>query len=175
MQDFLRSQARAHLLRTEAVCVLPALVPALRLPVPSKLRLQPSFLPAARTSPLLLSKFDQFAHPPLQVSEQGKYLKGLCVVDDVAFFGIAPGAPRDRRADPSLNCELAAFDLQQRLLLWRRQLPTHGLLNVGKTRQRDGPPLTMRAARLGVKHSELEPRDEGSWSGRQVEAGRTAS
>lgn len=71
----------------------------------------------------------------LQVSEPGKYLKGLCVVDDIAFFGIAPSAPRDRRADPSLNCELAAFDLQQRLLLWRRQLPTHGLLNVGEARR----------------------------------------
>ncbi|KAL4458606.1 hypothetical protein ABPG75_013471 [Micractinium tetrahymenae] len=65
-----------------------------------------------------------------QVAEPGKYLKGLCVVDDVAFFGIAPSAPRDRRADASANCELAAFDLQQRLLLWRRQLPTRGLLNV---------------------------------------------
>ena len=64
-------------------------------------------------------------------SEKSKYLKGLCVVDDIAFFGIATQQPRGSRDDPSLNCELAAFDLREGLLLWRRQLPTHGLLNIG--------------------------------------------
>ena len=58
------------------------------------------------------------------------YLKGLCVVDDIAFFGIAESQPRQSRADEDLSCELAAFDLIADKLLWRRKLPTKGLLNV---------------------------------------------
>jgi hypothetical protein len=58
------------------------------------------------------------------------YLKGLCVVDDIAFFGIAESQPRQSRADENLSCELAAFDLIADKLLWRRKLPTKGLLNV---------------------------------------------
>jgi hypothetical protein len=70
--------------------------------------------------------------PQVDSSEKSKYLKGLCVVDEVAFFGIATQQPRDSRDNLSLNCELAAFDLREGLLLWRRQLPTHGLLNIGE-------------------------------------------
>lgn len=69
--------------------------------------------------------------PHLQLGDSSKFLKGLCVVDDIAFFGIAARTDRHNREDPALNCELAAFDLRTRLLLWRRQLPTKGLLNIG--------------------------------------------
>jgi hypothetical protein len=68
---------------------------------------------------------------PLQLGDASRFLKGLAVVDDIAFFGIAPRSPRGGRDDPSLACELAAFDLRERLLLWRRQMPTRGLLNIG--------------------------------------------
>lgn len=36
---------------------------------------------------------------------------------------------RAARANTSLSSELAAFDLSESLLLWRRTLPTRGLLN----------------------------------------------
>lgn len=66
------------------------------------------------------------------MGEPGKFLKGLAVVDDIAFFGVSPAAPQAaRRADAALSCELAAFDLKAGLLLWRRQLATKGLLNIG--------------------------------------------
>eukprot|EP00775_Hariotina_reticulata_P005663 gene5663-5900_t len=61
--------------------------------------------------------------------EKGTFLKGLAVVDDVAYFGISPWAPRSARDDPKTNNELAAFDLIAGQLLWRREVPTAGLLN----------------------------------------------
>ena len=58
------------------------------------------------------------------------FLKGLCVIDGIAFFGIAPSQNRQNRADENLNCEIAAFDLVEKRLLFRRKVPTMGLLNV---------------------------------------------
>lgn len=58
------------------------------------------------------------------------FLKGLCIVDDIAFFGIAPSSPRSSRADQGLECELAAYDLLNHKLLFRKRMPTNGLLNV---------------------------------------------
>ena len=73
------------------------------------------------------------SHPltqsPLEQSQQ-TFLKGLCIVDDVAFFGIAPASPRSSRADESLECELGAYDLLNKELLFRKKMPTKGLLNV---------------------------------------------
>lgn len=67
----------------------------------------------------------------LWTSEQpNRYLKALAIVDDIAFFGIAEAKPRQSRDSQDLNCELAAFDLLEGVLLWRRQLATRGLLNV---------------------------------------------
>lgn len=51
-----------------------------------------------------------------------RFLKGLTVVDDVAYFGISEWAPRDARDDPRSNCQLAAFDLVHSKLLWRREV-----------------------------------------------------
>lgn len=62
--------------------------------------------------------------------EPGRFLKGLAVVDDVAYFGVSAWAPRSARDDPASNCELAAFDLLRGRLLWRREVPTAGLLNI---------------------------------------------
>jgi len=58
------------------------------------------------------------------------FLKGLCVIDGIAFFGIAPSQRRQNRADENLQCEIAAFDMEQYRLLFRRRVPTKGLLNV---------------------------------------------
>jgi len=63
-------------------------------------------------------------------TREKRYLKGLCVVDDVAFFGIAKAQERQKRDSGELNCDIGAYDLIEGVLLWRRQLPTEGLLNV---------------------------------------------
>ena len=63
-------------------------------------------------------------------ADENRYLKALCVVDDIAFFGVAEAQQRQSRDSTDLNCDLAAFDLIEGVLLWRRQLPTKGLLNV---------------------------------------------
>jgi hypothetical protein len=57
-----------------------------------------------------------------QAPEAGMFTKGLAVVDDVAYFGVSRVEPRDARTDPALDCQLAAFDLPSRRLLWRRQV-----------------------------------------------------
>ena len=51
-----------------------------------------------------------------------KFLKGLVVIDDVAYFGIAPHAERQARADPNMACEVAAVHLETRHLLFRRKV-----------------------------------------------------
>jgi hypothetical protein len=71
-----------------------------------------------------------WAEPPPAVGGAPLFLKGLAVVDDVAYFGGAARRLRRDRADPSLSCDLLAYDLRARVLLWRRTLPTRGLVNV---------------------------------------------
>jgi hypothetical protein len=58
------------------------------------------------------------------------FLKGLCVVDDVAYFGIAPKLDRQNRADTKHMAEVAAFDLISETLLWRRKFDSQGHVNV---------------------------------------------
>ena len=72
------------------------------------------------------------SHQTLWTAEEGPkvFLKGLVVVDDIAFFGIAAQQRRQSRGSIDLNCDIAAFDLQNQFLLFRRNLPTHGLLNI---------------------------------------------
>lgn len=52
--------------------------------------------------------------------EEGKFLKGLAVLDDIAYFGITTWAERSVRDSPDSNGELAAFDLAYNQFLWRR-------------------------------------------------------
>ena len=54
--------------------------------------------------------------------------KGLAVIDDIAYIGVSEWG--DRVARQTSNSELAAFDLVEQTLLWRRPLETRGLLNV---------------------------------------------
>jgi hypothetical protein len=58
----------------------------------------------------------------LQVPDKGKFLKGLAVVDDVAYFGISDWQHREQRDDPRSDSELAAFCLRGMSLLWRQQV-----------------------------------------------------
>ena len=62
--------------------------------------------------------------------EGGKFLKGLSVIDDVAYFGVSKFSPRNSRQNPSADSELASFDLLRFQLISRVIVPTHGLLNV---------------------------------------------
>lgn len=62
--------------------------------------------------------------PGMQVPDAGKFLKGLVVIDEVAYFGIAPHAERQARAEPDMDCELAAVHLETRqLLFWHKVTP----------------------------------------------------
>ncbi|GAX82193.1 hypothetical protein CEUSTIGMA_g9621.t1 [Chlamydomonas eustigma] len=85
-----------------------------------------------------------------KAEEGGKFLKGLAVVDDVAYFGISVFAARSKRQDAGVDSELAAFDLKKEVLLWRRKVPTKGLLNVVSAPQL-GQDSTYRAIRSGLK------------------------
>ena len=58
------------------------------------------------------------------VPEGGKFLKGLCVIDDISFIGVSPFGPRETRQNPTADSEVAAFDLIARKLWWRRTVPT---------------------------------------------------
>jgi len=68
----------------------------------------------------------------MQVPDVKKFLKGLVVIDDVAYFGIAPHAERQARAEPNMDCEIAAVHLETRHLLFRRKVSLitiyHGLV-----------------------------------------------
>lgn len=61
-----------------------------------------------------------------QVPETGMFLKGLTVLDDVAYFGITPSASRATHGSADTDAELAAFDLMNHVLLWRRQVTAAG-------------------------------------------------
>ena len=70
------------------------------------------------------------AEPPRLVwrSDTEAFLKGLCVVGDTVYFGLSP--PQQRLARTAVNSSLVAVDLSTGKELYRRQLPTLGLLNL---------------------------------------------
>lgn len=59
--------------------------------------------------------------------EAGAFTKGLAVEGDVAYFAISEAATRAERF--AVECELVAFDLAADRVLWRRPIPSHGLVN----------------------------------------------
>eukprot|EP00798_Chlamydomonas_sp_ICE-L_P003608 gene3608-13692_t len=65
-----------------------------------------------------------------KVPEGGKFLKGLAVVDDVAYFGISVWSKRSARDDEDADSELGAVNLLTKKLVFRRKVPSHGLLNI---------------------------------------------
>jgi len=61
------------------------------------------------------------ATPVLQVPEEGKFSERVWQCwDDIAYFGITTWAARSVRDSPTTHGELAAFDLVNNRLLWRR-------------------------------------------------------
>jgi hypothetical protein len=62
-------------------------------------------------------------------SPERRFLKGLCVDGDTAYFGVSEITERSNRGSPDLQCELAAVDLITGDLIWREKLQTCGLLN----------------------------------------------
>ena len=62
--------------------------------------------------------------------EDRTFMKGLTVVDGVAYFGIAEFGTRANRDDASKTAEVAAYDLRRRDFMWRVTVETRGLLNI---------------------------------------------
>lgn len=78
--------------------------------------------PVRQAETLVARMFPERAACPLQAPDEGRFLKGLAVVDDVAYFGITEWAERKLRDSPSNDCELAAYDLATSSLMWRRKV-----------------------------------------------------
>ena len=64
------------------------------------------------------------------MQEPPAFLKGLIVVDDIAYFGVTAPMHHQRRDALTASCELVAVDLSSHRELFRRQLRGEGLLNV---------------------------------------------
>ena len=58
--------------------------------------------------------------------DEAKFLKGLAVIDDIAYFGVSVWSERSARGNQSQNSELAAFCLRGMQLLWRREASSAG-------------------------------------------------
>jgi len=59
--------------------------------------------------------------------EPGSFTKGLAVQGDTAWFAISSAATREERF--AVGCDLVAYDLAADRLLWRRAVPSGGLVN----------------------------------------------
>ena len=99
------------------------------------------------------------------------FMKGLAVVDGVAYFGISEWGSRDERASPEKRAELAAFDLNAGYMLWRRWVDTRGLLNTVSAPQL-GAASTYRES---VNWEPTSPGDWGSLMGLRADAPALAS
>ncbi|KAG2501830.1 hypothetical protein HYH03_000329 [Edaphochlamys debaryana] len=111
-----------------------------------------------------------------------KFLKGLCVVDNVAYFGVNVWGSRESRDSKGNDAELAAVDLTTGALVFRRPVPTHGLLNIVAAPQL-GEASTYRAMAgtggeadvRGDAHSAGAAEGEGAGEGEGVAAARRAA
>jgi hypothetical protein len=77
---------------------------------------------------LLISVGVDDGHVRSLCGEPGHFAKGLAVEDDVAYFALSLAAVREKRHE--VECDLIAYDLAHDRELWRRRLPTHGLVNM---------------------------------------------
>ena len=66
----------------------------------------------------------------LWADEDRTFMKGLTVIEGIAYFGIAEFGNRANRDDASKTAEVGAFDLRRREFLWRARVETNGLLNI---------------------------------------------
>jgi hypothetical protein len=66
----------------------------------------------------------------LWTDSRGTFMKGLTVIEDVAYFGIAEFGARSDRDDAAKTAEVGAYDLRAKKFLWRVTVETRGLLNI---------------------------------------------
>ncbi len=59
--------------------------------------------------------------------DPGHFTKGLALVGDTAYFGVSRAATRAERV--AVSCDLVAVDLASGAELWRRSIPSNGLVN----------------------------------------------
>eukprot|EP00928_Gymnodinium_smaydae_P061228 TRINITY_DN4535_c0_g1_i1.p1 TRINITY_DN4535_c0_g1~~TRINITY_DN4535_c0_g1_i1.p1 ORF type:complete len:456 (+),score=114.89 TRINITY_DN4535_c0_g1_i1:48-1415(+) len=59
-----------------------------------------------------------------------RFLKGLCVVDGIAYLGANTWGPLQHRVSRNTTADVLAVDLESGALLWSRTLETWGTLNV---------------------------------------------
>lgn len=91
------------------------------------------------------------------------FMKGLTVIENVAYFGISSFGPRSERNSEDKTSEVGALDLLSRKLLWRRTVHTHGLLNY------------VSAPHLSVSSTYVAVPSWGDGGGAKPEAGRLAA
>jgi len=60
-------------------------------------------------------------------AEEGSFTKGLAIEGDTAWFAISTAATREERF--AVSCDLVAYDLVAEKVLWRRPVPSGGLVN----------------------------------------------
>ena len=89
----------------------------------------------------------------VQVRDGKKFLKGLAVIDDIAYFGVSVWSERSARGDPSQDSELAAFCLRSMKLLWRREVSSCC------------PPATTPATLVITGTLRCMPSPTSSWAG----------
>lgn len=76
---------------------------------------------------LLLKGMDEDV---LWADPQKRFLKGLCVVGGVAYFGVNTWGSLEHRVSDSTTADVIALEIKTRTVLWRRTLQTAGTLNV---------------------------------------------
>jgi len=73
---------------------------------------------------------DAYAPQVLWTDPGRTFMKGLTVIEDVAYIGISAFGTRRERDDTAKTSEVAAIDLGSNTLLWRVTVETKGLLNI---------------------------------------------
>ncbi len=80
----------------------------------------------SRSGALIL--VDRATHAARTVfAEEGSFTKGLAIEGDTAWFAISAAATRAERF--AVSCDLVAYDLAADQMLWRRAIPSGGLVN----------------------------------------------
>jgi hypothetical protein len=108
---------------------------------------------------------------PTGASAQGSdgFLKGLVVIDDVAYFGMAPPMERQGRDAVTVSCSLVAVDLVRRRHLFTHAVATRGLLNLVSA-----PHLSLASTFVAqysggaAHHASLRAPDDASAGGQRV-------
>ena len=103
------------------------------------------------------------------------FLKGLIVVDDVAYFGRSPPMLRQHRDGPLVQCDLLAVDLVRKQLVAVHKVDTHGLLNILSAPQlsADSTFIAQRSNSAPPRgQAKLDPRAPGVLDPHAIEAAR---